>query len=70
MTSITRRLALGTFAGLALALLLWLTGSMALAAIPAFPAEMPLACAGVGFACAIGSALAKDILEDETEIEV
>jgi len=67
MVSLTRRLAAAVFAGLALATVFFLAASATLAAVPSLPAEMPTACAALGFTCAVGATLSDDLKEEEAQ---
>jgi hypothetical protein len=67
MVSLNRKLIGAVFGGLALAVVLYLAGAMALAAVPTLPAVLPTAVAGIGFTCAVGAVLAEDLKETATE---
>lgn len=69
MPSLLRRLALGTFAGIALAVVLFLAGSAVLAAVPTLPAALPAGCAAVGLVCGIGTSIADDLKAETDEEE-
>jgi hypothetical protein len=67
MVSLNRKLAVGVFAGLALATVLFLAASATLSAVPSLPPATPAAAAAIGFTCAIGATLAEDLKESAAQ---
>lgn len=60
MPSLARKLAKAFTIGIALGFLLFIAGSIALAAVVTLPSVMPIAGFGIGFACSVGATLADD----------
>ena len=64
MVSINRKIIGATLTGIVLGTLLYLVGSMAVVAVPAFPATLPIALAALGFTVAVATVFVEDIKEN------
>ena len=61
MVSINRKIIGAVLTGIVIGTIMYLIGSMALAAVPAFPATLPIAVAALGFTVSVATVFVEDV---------